>query len=364
MERRIDGAASTQPLLHGVPAEMVVWTTRGDGIDHVRSRTVLTPRPAAGQILVRVSAVSLNYRDLLVITGQPGWAPTEDVVPTSDAVGEVVAVGPAVTRFRLGDRVLGAFLPKWRSGPLTADTSTSPIGGPTNRGMLAQYVVFDQEEAVRAPATLPDAQAAALPVAGVTAWHAVMHRCRVRSGDSVLIHGTGSVALLALQLVTALGATAIVTSSSAEKLAAAQTLGAEHVIDRRTTPDIADAVLELTAGIGVDHAIETVGGSNLNTSLRATRIGGTIAFIGLIAGLTADINTYEFVTKNISLQGIETGSVAMLEELVQFVDDRRITPTIDRIIPATEAVRGLHELQAGHTFGKVVLTLQHTAAPS
>lgn len=340
-----------------VTAHMTAWTTSGDGIAGLRAQSVPMPVPGPTEILVRISAVSVNYRDLLVVNGVDGWRPPGPVVPVSDGVGVVVATGSEVTQWRQGDRVSAAFLPCWRSGQLTRDTYVSPVGGPVNRGMLAEYVVMGQDEAVRAPHSLDDAHAAALPVAAVTAWHAVARRSRVRAGETVLIHGTGGVALFAAQIALALGATPIVTSSSDAKLDRVRSLGAVEVINYRRTPDVAAEVSALTGGRGADHVIETVGGANLNLSLAAVRIGGTISVIGLIAGRAANINTYEFVTKNVTVHGIETGSQEMYDELAAFVDDHRLVPVLDSVHPVEDVQDVLHHLERGAHFGKIVISM-------
>jgi NADPH:quinone reductase-like Zn-dependent oxidoreductase len=305
---------------------------------------------------MKMAAWSLNYRDLLVIDGVEGWRPSADVVPVSDGVGVVVAAGPQVTRWRIGDRISATFLPRWRVGPLTRDDYTSPVGGPVNRGMLADYVLVDQDEAARAPGSLTDAQAATLPVAALTAWHAIGRRSRVQSEETVLIHGTGGVALFALQFAIALGARVAITSSSDTKLARVRTLGAAETINYRAHSDLAERVLGWSGPDGVDHVIETIGGDNLNLSLQAVKVGGTISFIGLIAGQTANVNTYDFVTKNVTLHGIETGSREMFEELGAFIDEHRVEPVIDSTFPVDQVVDALAHLRSGRHFGKIVLT--------
>ncbi|MEV7415208.1 NAD(P)-dependent alcohol dehydrogenase [Streptomyces sp. NPDC089919] len=341
---------------------MRAWTTRGDGIDRLTSDSVPMPVPGRTEVLVKVSAVSLNYRDLLVVGGVEHWSPQQAVVPISDGVGTVVATGADVARWRPGDRVSAAFLPRWRSGPLTRDIYVSPVGGPVNRGMLAEYVLIEQDEAVRASHSLDDVHAATLPIAGVTAWHAVAHRSRIRPGQTVLVHGTGGVALFAAQLILALGATPIVTSSSDEKIEKLRSLGIVETINYRSTPDVAAEVLSRTGGEGVDHVIETVGGENLNRSLDAIKVGGSISFIGLIAGRSADINVYQFVTKHVTVHGIETGSLEMLEELAAFIDKHGITPVLDAVYPVEDVQEALHHLELGKHFGKVVVTMPGTEA--
>ncbi|MGW2621128.1 zinc-dependent alcohol dehydrogenase family protein [Streptomyces sp. NPDC001500] len=345
------------PVTTPTPETMTAWTTRGDGIDRLSAVTVPIPAPGPTEVLVKVSAVSLNYRDLLVVGGVDHWSPTRDVVPVSDGVGSVVAVGSEVTRWGPGDRVSAGFLPRWRSGPLTEDTYVSPVGGPVNRGMLAEYVLVEQDEAVRTAHSLDDVHAATLPVAGVTAWHAVGRRGRVRPGETVLVHGTGGVALFAAQLTLALGATPIVTSGSDEKLDRLRALGVDRTINYRRTEDLAAEVLRMTGGEGVDHVVETVGGDNLNRSLEAVKVGGSISFIGLIAGRAANIDVYRFVTKNVTVHGIETGSLEMLEELAAFVDEHGVTPVIDSVLPAERIQEALRHLEGGRHFGKIVVTM-------
>ena len=344
-----------EPTEPARPSLMNAWTTRGDGIENLRQVPVPIPAPGPGQVLMKMAAWSLNYRDLLVIDGVEGWKPPADVVPVSDGVGIVVAAGPEVTRLRIGDRISAIFLPKWRVGPLTRENYTGPVGGPVNRGMLADYVLVDQDEAARTPASLTDAQAATLPIAAVTAWHAIGRRSRVQSEDTVLVHGTGGVALFALQFATALGARVAITSSSDTKLARARALGAAETINYRTHSNLAQRVLEWSGPGGVDHVIETIGGDNLNLSLQAIKVGGTISLIGLIAGQTANVNTYNFVTRNVTIHGIETGSREMFEELAAFIDEHGVQPVIDSTLPLDEVVNALAHLRSGKHFGKIVL---------
>jgi NADPH:quinone reductase-like Zn-dependent oxidoreductase len=340
-----------------VPDRMTAWTTRGDGIDKLNARTVPTPAPGPTEVLARISALSLNYRDLLVINGVGGWKPPRPVVPISDAVGTIVAAGERVTRFRVGDRISAAFLPQWRNGPLRSDSYVRPVGGPINRGMLAEFVAIDENEAVRTPHSLDDAHAATLPIAAVTAWHAVARRSRVRAGETVLIHGTGGVALFAAQLTLALDGIPIMTSSSDEKVSKLQALGVANTINYRTTPDVGQEAVKMTHGVGVDHVIETIGGENLNVSLAAVKIGGTISFIGLIAGLGAQINTYEFVTKNVTIHGIETGSQEMYEEMADFVDNHNVSPVVDSVFSVDQLHDALRRLEQGKHFGKIVIAV-------
>jgi NADPH:quinone reductase-like Zn-dependent oxidoreductase len=231
------------------------------------------------------------------------------------------------------------------------------LGGAALDGVLAEARAFHESALVKVPDHLDDAEAATLPVAAVTAWHAVARRARVQAGETVLIQGTGGVSLFATQFVHALGARAIVTSSSDEKLARALTLGAAEGINYREFPAWEDEVLRHTDGRGVDHVMEVVGGENLNRSLRAVRLSGTIAFIGLIAGLSAPIDTYRFVMRNVRLHGIETGSREMFEEMNQFIEAHRLRPVVDRTFPFEDFPEALRHLESGAHFGKVVVKM-------
>ena len=334
---------------------MRFYTTLGDGIDALELKEKETPTPKDGEVLVKISAASLNYRDLLVVKGVGSWKPNEPRIPVSDGVGEVVAVGENVSRVQPGDRVAGIFLPRWLYGELTAEKFLLPPGGAAADGVLAEYVIFDEAAVVKLPANLSDEEAATLPCAGVTAWHAVRRRSRVAAGETVLIQGTGGVSLFALQFAAGLGARPFVISSSDEKLEKAGNLGAAETSNYKTFPDWDERILELTGGEGVGHVIEVVGGENLNRSLNAVKISGTISFIGLLAGLSAPVNTWQFVAKNVRLHGIETGSREMFEDMNRFLEEKNIKPVIDKIFEFTDARSALRYLESGSHFGKIVI---------
>jgi NADPH:quinone reductase-like Zn-dependent oxidoreductase len=337
---------------------MKVWTTLGDGIKALDLKETAAPAPPqAGEILVKMTAVSLNYRDLLVVKGSGSWKPAEARIPVSDGVGEVVAVGDNVTRLKIGDRVAGIFLPRWLDGELTPEKFVLPLGGAAADGVLAELVVFDERSVVKIPSNLTDEEAATLPCAAVTAWHAVTRRSRVKSGETVLIQGTGGVSLFALQFVHALGARPFVISSSDEKLEKARELGAAATVNYRKFPNWDEKILELSNGEGVAHVIEVVGGENLNLSLNAVALSGTISFIGLLAGLSAPINTWQFVAKNVKIHGIETGSREMFEEMNAFIEQHRIKPVIDKIFEFTAVKDALRYLESSSHFGKIVIKI-------
>lgn len=314
------------------------------------------PQPGPGQVLVRMRAVSLNYRDLLVIRGV--WRPVEPRIPASDGVGVVVALGEGVRRVATGDRVAGIFLPGWIDGEVTPGKLQAPsLGGTRADGTLAEYVVFPEESVVRVPEHLSDEEAATLPLAAVTAWHAIVRRSRVKEGDTVLVQGTGGVSLFALQFARMAGARVFVTSSSEEKLRRALQLGAVHGINYKESPAWDERALELTAGRGVDHVVDTVGGENLTRSLRVVRVSGTISLIGLLGGTGAQIEMFDLVEKNVRLEGVLVGSREMFEEMNQTIEEHELKPVIDRVFGFEQVPEALRYLETGAHFGKVCVRL-------
>lgn len=327
------------------------------GLDALQLTERPDPQPGPGQVLVRMRAVSLNYRDLLVVRGV--WRPKGPRIPVSDGVGEVVAIGDGVTRFKSGDRVAGIFYPGWIDGDVTPEKLQAPsLGGSGADGTLAEFAAFDEEAVVQVPEHLTDEEAATLPLAGVTAWHAIIRRSGVKRDDTVLVQGTGGVSLFALQFAHMVGAHVIVTSSSDEKLRRARELGAADGINYKTSPNWDERVLELTAGRGVDHVIEVVGAENLTRSLNAVRMSGTISVIGLLGGTSAQIETFGFVEKNVRLHGILVGSREMFEEMNQAIAEHKLKPVVDRVFSFDEVHAALRYLETGSHFGKVCARLQ------
>jgi len=318
--------------------------------------------PGVGQVLVRMGAVSLNFRDLLVATGYDRWRPPTGRIPGSDGVGDVIKVGKGVTRFKAGDRVMTTILPNWISGPLTPEKRIGGLGGPAADGVLAELRMMDAEGLVPAPRHLGREQAATLPTAALTAWHAITRADALRPGATILVGGTGGVSLFALQMGIAAGARVLMTSSSAEKLARMKELGAFAGVNYRDRADWADEVLAVTDGRGVDLAIDIGGASSLNESVRATAIGGAVGIVGLVGGLMATINLAEIFQRNLRLDGIETGSREMLEAMIAWFEKKRIVPIVDRVFPFEESGAALKYLQEGKHMGKVCITFCPTNA--
>jgi NADPH:quinone reductase-like Zn-dependent oxidoreductase len=324
-------------------------------LDNLRLAERPDPRPGHGQVLIKVRAVSLNYRDLLVVKGVYNPKLPLPLIPFSDGAGEVVAVGDGVTRVRVGDRVAGIFMQQWLAGDIDDRGARSALGGDLD-GMLAELVVLSEDGVVPIPEHLTFEEGATLPCAAVTAWHAVVESM-VRPGDTVLILGTGGVSLFALQFARLAGARVIATSGSDEKLERVKQLGASDGINYRAVPEWDRPVRELTARTGVDLVVEVGGAGTLPRSLRAVRVGGQISLIGVLSGGAGEVNPLPVVMKKVRLQGIFVGSRAMFEAMNRAIALHRLQPVIDRVFPFAEAREALHYLESGAHFGKVCIRL-------
>lgn len=327
------------------------WVMKDFGATHLAQETVALPQPAAGEVLVQVKAAALNYRDVMVVENGMGMALDWPQVPGSDMAGVVVAVGTGVTRAKVGDRVVSTFWHGWHDG--AAPAGIAALGGPLP-GVLADHVVLSQDDIVLAPASLSDAEAATLTCAGLTAWTALVETGGLRAGQTVVVQGTGGVALFALQLAVAQGAEVIVISGSDDKLARAQTLGAKHGINRNKHPDWAAEVLRLTDGRGADHVVELVGGDNVAKSQAALAQGGRLSVIGLLDDMAFNGSILPFLQKRLTVQGIGVGHRHALENLVRAIDRAGIKPVIDTEYGFDELPQALaHQARGG--FGKIVL---------
>jgi NADPH:quinone reductase-like Zn-dependent oxidoreductase len=327
----------------------------GFGMEYLHPVERPDPEPGVGEVLVAVRAVSLNFRDLLVIKGQYNPRLPMPRIPCSDAVGEVSKVGPGVTRVQVGDRVAGTFLQQWLAGPITQAYLGSDLGA-SREGVLAELVVLPEEGVVAVPSHLSDEEAATLPCAALTAWHALFAETAIRPGDTVLLQGTGGVSLFALQFARLAGAGVLITSSSEEKLARAGEMGAEAGINYKTTPDWGDRARDLTGKQGVDLVVEVGGAGTLPQSIRAVRPGGTISLIGVLAG-GGEFNPIPLLMKSIRLQGIFVGSRAMFEDMNRAISLHHMRPVVDRVFAFAEVRQALEHMEQGKHFGKIVIRL-------
>ncbi len=324
------------------------------GIDALHLAERPTPRPGPGQVLVRLRANSINYRDLQIILDPRGRGIVYPRIPNSDGAGEVLEVGAGVTRFKAGDRVAGTFFQNWVSGGITAEAMGSALGGAVD-GVLCDHAVLQQDGLVPIPAHLSYEEAATLPCAGLTAWHIVVGLGRIKAGDTVLILGTGGVSIFALQFARLHGARAIVTSSSDEKLARAAELGAWRTINYRANPDWEKEVLEITEGRGVDLVAEVGGAGTLEKSIQAVRAGGTIGLVGVLTG--GKIDPAGVMRKSLRLQGIYVGNKTMFEDMTRAISAHEMHPVIDSRFDFEEAPGAYGRMRGAGHFGKIVIAI-------
>jgi len=324
------------------------------GLENLKLAARSQPQPGPGEVLLRMRAASLNYRDLLMVQGAYNPRQPLPLIPCSDGVGEVVAVGEGVSRVAVGDRVVTLFCQGWISGEPIRSFMGSTLGGPLD-GTLAEFMVLSEEGVSAAPEHLSDQEAATLTCAGLTAWSALVTQGGIGEGDTVLVLGTGGVAVFALQFAQLLGAQAIITSSSDEKLERARTLGAVAGINYRETPEWAREVKELTDGRGVDLVVEVGGAETLPQSVRAVRPGGQISLIGNLSGAVLDFNIVPVFMRSVRIQGIAVGHREGFEAMSRAVSEHRMRPVVDHVLPWGEARQALGELAAGRHFGKICL---------
>jgi NADPH:quinone reductase-like Zn-dependent oxidoreductase len=324
------------------------------GLDSLAPIELPDPTPGPGQIVIRMRAASLNYRDLMTVRGTYNPRQPLPLVPLSDGAGEVVEVGAGVTRVKKGDRVCPIFTQGWIEGEFSAQKLQTTLGGPLP-GVLSELFLASEQSVVKIPAHLTDQEAATLPCAAVTAWNALFDLGRLQPGETVLVQGTGGVSIFALQFARAAGARVIVTSSSDEKLERARGLGAWETINYRTQRDWDKRALELTGGVGVDHVIEVGGADTFARSLRAVRMAGTVSVIGVLSGVSQDINLIPILMKGLRLQGLMVGSRAMFEAMNRAIEAHALRPVVDRVFPFAEAKQALAHMESGAHFGKIVI---------
>ena len=327
----------------------------GEGLE-LHLSEVDDPAPGASEVVVRVRATSLNYRDLLMRRGQSASsAQPGGTVPLSDGAGVVIAVGSNVSRVAVGDRVAGCFFSHWIDGRFHMRYHDAALGG-SAQGMLSEQVVLPEEGIVKLPDYLSFAEAACFPCAGLTAWYALVERGELAAGDKVLLLGTGGVSIFALTLAKAMDAEVWITSSSDAKLERARALGADHTINYKASPEWEKVVWEQTDQQGVDHVVEVGGAGTLGKSMAAVGAGGHIALIGVLTGFNPpDTTLFPLVARNVRLNGIYVGHRSAFERLLAAAETQQLRPEIDKTFAFEEAAAAYDYLDSGRHFGKVVV---------
>ena len=336
---------------------MLAWEITGDGgVDQLALNERPLPEPGPGQVRVAVKASSINYRDLATIEDPVARKLPYPTIPNSDGAGVISAVGPGVTGWRAGDWVMGCFFQEWESGPCSVGAMTSALGGARD-GVLAEEIILSANGIIRIPAELSFEQAATLPCAALTAWHALTQPAPVLPGETVLLLGTGGVSVFAQQFCQIMGAATIVTSSSDLKLERMRQLGAGAGINYRTNPDWEQEVLRLTSNMGVDRVVEVGGPGTLQKSITSVRVGGQISLIGILTGVRGQIVPTDIMRKSITMRGIYVGPRQMFYEMNRAIDQHGIEPVIDRTVAFEDARSAYHAMRAGEHFGKIVIKI-------
>lgn len=336
---------------------MKAWELCGFGRENLKLTERPVPKVGPTEVLVRVGAVSLNYRDRLIVEGFYNPDMRFPLVQVADAVGYVAEVGSdAVSRVRVGDRVIANYCTRWVDGPPHYNEGSHSMGN-TIPGALAEYFVLDQRALVKVPEYLSDEEAASLACAGLTAWYALVEKGQLQANQTVLIQGTGGVSIFGLQIASALGARVLVTSSSEAKLERAKALGASEGINYARTPQWGKEVLELTAQEGVDHILEVAGGQSLSQSIAAIKPGGQIAVIGVLADVSSDIPIFSLLLKQVVLRGMSVGPARALEDMMRKLEELQLRPVIDAIYPFADALAAYDHLYRG-AFGKIVIRVR------
>lgn len=341
----------------GVQRVKAFRTRGGPSIDDLTFDDVEVLPPGPGQVAVDIKAVSLNFRDLAVVTGRYPRPVSGPTVIASDGAGEVVSVGEGVTGFKAGDRVAGSFFQSWITGPFAREFGNSALGGAID-GMLTEQRVFDQAGLVRLPEHFSYEEGATLPCAGLTAWNALVPTAHVEAGDTVLLLGTGGVSMFGLQFAKLNGARVVITSSSDEKLERARALGADETINYKKNPEWEKEVLRLTGGDGVDIVLEVGGAETFRRSMSSVRTSGQIVVIGVLSGVVGTVPLGLIGLETLSVRGVYVGSVAMFEAMNRAISLHKLRPVIDKVFPFEETRDALRYLQSARHVGKVVISLE------
>lgn len=333
---------------------MQAYELQGKGLEHIKQVERIKPPLKSNEVLVKINAVSLNYRDYMIAKGVYRADVKYPIIPLSDGAGEVVEVGSAVTAFRVNDRVAGTFFPFWEAGSVTPDVNLQALGGDVN-GVLAEYVALPESGLVHLPDSISYEEAATLPCAGLTAWNALFGKGKIMPGQTVLVLGTGGVSVFALQFAKAAGAKVIATSSSDDKLKKLKKLGADEVINYKKTPDWDKEVYKLTNNKGVDHVIEVGGAGTLSKSLHAVRVGGVVSMIGVLTGVSAPVDTVLILAKSIDVHGIYVGNRSQFIDMLHAIETHDIHPVIYHVFDFAETKKAFETLESAEHVGKIVI---------
>lgn len=336
--------------------KMKAWQKQGVGLANLKLVELNIPTPGPQEVLVKVKAVSLNFRDKAIIDGI--YLPdlmSHHFTPVSDAAGEVVAVGDQVKKFKAGDRVVSHLYTKWLEGAAKDDYAPSAIGGPNNGG-LAEYMILSEDATVKAPDNMTYEEASTLPIAALTVWFSLVEYGKIKAGDTVLVLGTGGVSVYATQIAAALGARVIATTSSDHKGEKIKALGASEVINYSTNSDWVKEVLRLTNGEGAQHILEVVGGDNIDKSIEAVALQGNIYIIGFLKNMVAEVNLFSLLAKQAKVQGIYVGHRKSFDEMNRAFNQLNIKPVIDKVYPFENAVDAYEHLAKG-AFGKIIIKI-------
>jgi NADPH:quinone reductase-like Zn-dependent oxidoreductase len=340
---------------------MKAWRIPSFGIGNLELATLPDPKPQRGEVLVRVHAVSWNYRDLMVTMGRYNPKMKLPRIPCSDGAGEVVAVGEGVTRVKVGDRIAGIFMQNWIDGDPDAAKIRGALGGDID-GMLTEFVALREDGVVHFPPHLSYEEAATLPCAGVTAWNAITGAGEtggVTAGDTVVILGTGGVSIFALQFAKMLGARVLGTSSSDEKLERAKKLGLDAGVNYREQPEWDQWVMQQTDGRGADLVVEVGGAGTFTRSLRSVRIGGSVAQIGVLTQSQESLEVPLLLHRQVHLRGIYVGSRAHFEKMNRAILQQKLKPVVDEVFSFEDAPAALHRMESRAHFAKLVTSVMH-----
>lgn len=326
------------------------------GLENLKQARLPDPTPGPGQVVVKIRAVSLNYRDLLMVRGHYNPKLHLPRIPVSDGAGEVVAIGSGVTHFRVGDRVAGLFQQNWQEGQPSAEKSRGALADDVE-GMLAEFVLLPESGLISIPAHLSYEEAATLPCAALTAWNALNHAARLSAGDTVVIQGTGGVSIFALQFAKLMGLRVLGTSSSDAKLARAKELGLDEGVNYKQRPNWSEWVKEQTGGHGADLILEVGGSGTLGESMKSVRIGGTIVQIGMLSGVENVISVIPILMRQMHIVGVFVGSRSMFQAMNRAIALHQLKPAVDKVFPFGETLAAYRYLENAQHFGKVVISL-------